>query len=164
MGWVLCLGKDLPPLDSWVCREPEARLPVGSFLERLASLSPSGPTSVVDVGPESRRAAFLGGGPRHPTAELPFLALHRSHRSLMHCGFFPQVGTNLTDIVAHRKITIRELGGCMSPIWSSYYGNCHSLLVGQYFKLILGSVCLPVIPYKADTRPCFVWDGFGGLW
>nr|XP_048285239.1 ADP-ribosylation factor-like protein 16 isoform X3 [Myodes glareolus] len=38
------------------------------------------------------------------------------------------VGTNLTDIVAHRKITIRELGGCMSPIWSSYYGNCHSLL------------------------------------
>ncbi|XP_071459121.1 ADP-ribosylation factor-like protein 16 isoform X1 [Marmota flaviventris] len=40
----------------------------------------------------------------------------------------PTVGTNLTDIVAQRKITIRELGGCMGPIWSSYYGNCHSLL------------------------------------
>uniref|UniRef100_A0A8C5KVW6 ADP-ribosylation factor-like 16 n=1 Tax=Jaculus jaculus TaxID=51337 RepID=A0A8C5KVW6_JACJA len=39
----------------------------------------------------------------------------------------PTVGTDLTDIVAH-KITIRELGGCMSPIWSSYYGDCHSLL------------------------------------
>uniref|UniRef100_A0A8C9Q3M4 ADP ribosylation factor like GTPase 16 n=1 Tax=Spermophilus dauricus TaxID=99837 RepID=A0A8C9Q3M4_SPEDA len=39
-----------------------------------------------------------------------------------------RVGTNLTDIVAQRKITIRELGGCMGPIWSSYYGNCHSLL------------------------------------
>ncbi|XP_059990012.1 ADP-ribosylation factor-like protein 16 isoform X2 [Lagenorhynchus albirostris] len=39
-----------------------------------------------------------------------------------------QVGTNLTDIVAQRRITIRELGGCMGPIWSSYYGNCHSLL------------------------------------
>ncbi|XP_057391767.1 ADP-ribosylation factor-like protein 16 isoform X1 [Balaenoptera acutorostrata] len=38
------------------------------------------------------------------------------------------VGTNLTDIVAQRRITIRELGGCMGPIWSSYYGNCHSLL------------------------------------
>ncbi|XP_010616926.1 ADP-ribosylation factor-like protein 16 [Fukomys damarensis] len=38
------------------------------------------------------------------------------------------VGTNLTDIMAPRKITIRELGGCMGPIWSSYYGNCHSLL------------------------------------
>lgn len=34
------------------------------------------------------------------------------------------VGTNLTDIVAHRKITTRELVGC--PL-SSYYGNCHSL-------------------------------------
>ncbi|XP_019517497.1 PREDICTED: ADP-ribosylation factor-like protein 16 [Hipposideros armiger] len=40
----------------------------------------------------------------------------------------PTVGTNLTDILAHRKITIRELGGCMGPIWSSYYGNCRSLL------------------------------------
>nr|XP_020762094.1 ADP-ribosylation factor-like protein 16 isoform X3 [Odocoileus virginianus texanus] len=39
-----------------------------------------------------------------------------------------RVGTNLTDIVAQKKITIRELGGCMGPIWSSYYGNCHSLL------------------------------------
>lgn len=48
-------------------------------------------------------------------------------------AFFPQVGTNLTDIVAHKKITIRELGGCMSPIWSSYYGNCRSLLVGHIF-------------------------------
>ncbi|XP_021096912.1 ADP-ribosylation factor-like protein 16 isoform X4 [Heterocephalus glaber] len=38
------------------------------------------------------------------------------------------VGTDLTDIMAPRKITIRELGGCMGPIWSSYYGNCHSLL------------------------------------
>ncbi|XP_008071172.1 LOW QUALITY PROTEIN: ADP-ribosylation factor-like protein 16 [Carlito syrichta] len=40
----------------------------------------------------------------------------------------PTVGTDLTDIVAQRKITIRELGGCMGPIWPSYYGNCHSLL------------------------------------
>ncbi|KAM6163247.1 ADP-ribosylation factor-like protein 16 isoform 2-T2 [Rhynchocyon petersi] len=41
----------------------------------------------------------------------------------------PTVGTNLTDIVTQKKIiTIRELGGCMGPIWSSYYGNCHSLL------------------------------------
>ncbi|XP_010595188.2 ADP-ribosylation factor-like protein 16 isoform X2 [Loxodonta africana] len=39
----------------------------------------------------------------------------------------PTVGTNLTNIVV-QKITIRELGGCMSPIWPSYYGNCHALL------------------------------------
>lgn len=42
----------------------------------------------------------------------------------------PTVGTNLTDIVVQRRITIRELGGCMGPIWSSYYGNCRCLLVG----------------------------------
>ncbi|XP_049716833.1 ADP-ribosylation factor-like protein 16 isoform X1 [Elephas maximus indicus] len=40
----------------------------------------------------------------------------------------PTVGTNLTNIVVQKKITIRELGGCMSPIWPSYYGNCHALL------------------------------------
>ncbi|XP_052052693.1 ADP-ribosylation factor-like protein 16 isoform X2 [Apodemus sylvaticus] len=50
----------------------------------------------------------------------------------------PTVGTNLTDIVAHRKITIRELGGCMSPIWSSYYGNCHSLLLSASCMQLLG--------------------------
>ncbi|XP_044529135.1 ADP-ribosylation factor-like protein 16 isoform X2 [Gracilinanus agilis] len=38
------------------------------------------------------------------------------------------VGTDLTDIVAQKKMTIRELGGCMGPIWSSYYGDCHSVL------------------------------------
>ncbi|XP_037349509.1 ADP-ribosylation factor-like protein 16 [Talpa occidentalis] len=40
----------------------------------------------------------------------------------------PTVGTDLTDIAAPRKITVRELGGCMGPIWPSYYGNCHRLL------------------------------------
>ncbi|KAM9598012.1 LOW QUALITY PROTEIN: ADP-ribosylation factor-like protein 16 [Trichechus inunguis] len=40
----------------------------------------------------------------------------------------PTVGTNLTDIVIQKKISVRELGGCMSPIWPSYYGNCHALL------------------------------------
>ncbi|XP_006886211.1 PREDICTED: ADP-ribosylation factor-like protein 16-like [Elephantulus edwardii] len=41
----------------------------------------------------------------------------------------PTVGTNLTDIMIQKKvITIRELGGCMGPIWPSYYGNCHTLL------------------------------------
>ncbi|XP_048673389.1 ADP-ribosylation factor-like protein 16 isoform X2 [Caretta caretta] len=38
------------------------------------------------------------------------------------------VGTNLTDLLIQKKITIRELGGCMGPIWSSYYGDCSSVL------------------------------------
>ncbi|XP_053424063.1 ADP-ribosylation factor-like protein 16 isoform X1 [Nycticebus coucang] len=50
----------------------------------------------------------------------------------------PTVGTNLTDITVQRKITIRELGGCMGPIWSSYYGNCHSLLLSVSCMHLLG--------------------------
>nr|XP_009667102.1 PREDICTED: ADP-ribosylation factor-like protein 16 [Struthio camelus australis] len=40
----------------------------------------------------------------------------------------PTVGTNLTDLLVQRKITIRELGGCMGPIWPSYYGDCSAVL------------------------------------
>ncbi|XP_026557615.1 ADP-ribosylation factor-like protein 16 isoform X1 [Pseudonaja textilis] len=40
----------------------------------------------------------------------------------------PTVGTNLTDLPIGKKITIRELGGCMGPIWSSYYSDCHAVL------------------------------------
>ncbi|NWX29478.1 ARL16 protein, partial [Notiomystis cincta] len=39
-----------------------------------------------------------------------------------------QVGTNLTDLRLPRKVTVRELGGCMGPIWSSYYSECSALL------------------------------------
>ncbi|XP_059587896.1 ADP-ribosylation factor-like protein 16 isoform X3 [Alligator mississippiensis] len=40
----------------------------------------------------------------------------------------PMVGTNLTDLLLQKKITIRELGGCMGPIWASYYGDCRAVL------------------------------------
>ncbi|XP_034960124.1 ADP-ribosylation factor-like protein 16 isoform X2 [Zootoca vivipara] len=40
----------------------------------------------------------------------------------------PTVGTNLTDLQIGKKITIRELGGCMGPIWSSYYSDCCCVL------------------------------------
>uniref|UniRef100_A0A670I4Z9 ARF like GTPase 16 n=2 Tax=Podarcis muralis TaxID=64176 RepID=A0A670I4Z9_PODMU len=40
----------------------------------------------------------------------------------------PTVGTNLTDLQIRKKITIRELGGCMGPIWSSYYSDCCCVL------------------------------------
>ncbi|NXV31836.1 ARL16 protein, partial [Rissa tridactyla] len=39
-----------------------------------------------------------------------------------------QVGTNLTDLRLPRKATVRELGGCMGPIWPSYYGECSALM------------------------------------
>uniref|UniRef100_A0A8D2IV66 ADP ribosylation factor like GTPase 16 n=2 Tax=Varanus komodoensis TaxID=61221 RepID=A0A8D2IV66_VARKO len=40
----------------------------------------------------------------------------------------PTVGTNLTDLLIGKKITVRELGGCMGPIWSSYYSDCCCVL------------------------------------
>ncbi|XP_016094008.1 ADP-ribosylation factor-like protein 16 [Sinocyclocheilus grahami] len=41
----------------------------------------------------------------------------------------PTVGTNLTDLIFRkRKITVRELGGCMGPIWPRYYLDCRSVI------------------------------------
>ncbi|KAM7387214.1 hypothetical protein PAMA_009702 [Pampus argenteus] len=41
----------------------------------------------------------------------------------------PTVGTNLIDLTLKRKkLTLRELGGCMGPIWPSYFKDCSSLI------------------------------------
>lgn len=42
----------------------------------------------------------------------------------------PTVGTNLTDLILKKKkkITVRELGGCMGPIWPKYYFDCKSVI------------------------------------
>uniref|UniRef100_UPI003AAEBF27 ADP-ribosylation factor-like protein 16 isoform X2 n=1 Tax=Centroberyx gerrardi TaxID=166262 RepID=UPI003AAEBF27 len=41
----------------------------------------------------------------------------------------PTVGTNLTDLtVKRKKVTVRELGGCMGPIWPSYFTDCSSVI------------------------------------
>ncbi|XP_060945412.1 ADP-ribosylation factor-like protein 16 [Limanda limanda] len=41
----------------------------------------------------------------------------------------PTVGTNLTDLtLKKRKVTVRELGGCMGPIWPSYFQDCSSVI------------------------------------
>ncbi|XP_038598846.1 ADP-ribosylation factor-like protein 16 [Tachyglossus aculeatus] len=40
----------------------------------------------------------------------------------------PTVGTNLTDLMVRRKMVVRELGGRMAPIWSSYYGDARAIM------------------------------------
>ncbi|KAM9843773.1 ADP-ribosylation factor-like protein 16 [Aulostomus maculatus] len=41
----------------------------------------------------------------------------------------PTVGTNLTDLtLKKKKLTVRELGGCMGPIWPSYFNDCSSVI------------------------------------
>ncbi|CAJ1075192.1 ADP-ribosylation factor-like protein 16 isoform X1 [Xyrichtys novacula] len=39
------------------------------------------------------------------------------------------VGTNLIDLtLKKKKVTLRELGGCMGPIWPRYYKDCSSVI------------------------------------
>ncbi|XP_018409144.1 PREDICTED: ADP-ribosylation factor-like protein 16 [Nanorana parkeri] len=41
----------------------------------------------------------------------------------------PTVGTNLTDLTIQRmRITVREVGGSMGPIWPSYYKDCRTVM------------------------------------
>ncbi|KAM3864200.1 ADP-ribosylation factor-like protein 16 [Diretmus argenteus] len=41
----------------------------------------------------------------------------------------PTVGTNLTDLTLRRKrVTVREMGGCMGPIWSCYFTDCSTVI------------------------------------
>ncbi|NXC42278.1 ARL16 protein, partial [Penelope pileata] len=40
----------------------------------------------------------------------------------------PTVGTNLTALALPGGATLRELGGCMGPIWPSYYGECRAVV------------------------------------
>ncbi|XP_050837243.1 ADP-ribosylation factor-like protein 16 isoform X2 [Serinus canaria] len=75
----------------------------------------------------------------------------------------PTVGTNLTDLRLPRKVTVRELGGCMGPIWPSYYGECSALLVSssciQLLSVLsaapLASVPVLVLFNKIDL-PCYM--------
>lgn len=42
----------------------------------------------------------------------------------------PTVGTNIEalEVGAKRKVTVRELGGAMAPIWSDSYEDCRSVV------------------------------------
>ncbi|XP_077980346.1 ADP-ribosylation factor-like protein 16 [Glandiceps talaboti] len=51
----------------------------------------------------------------------------------------PTVGTNLVNVNVGKKneVTIRELGGCMGPIWHNYYKDCTLLM----FMLDISNPC-----------------------
>lgn len=38
------------------------------------------------------------------------------------------MGTNLTELPLPPRVMVRELGGCMGPIWPSYYGDCGAVM------------------------------------
>ncbi|XP_053939087.1 ADP-ribosylation factor-like protein 16 isoform X2 [Cuculus canorus] len=75
----------------------------------------------------------------------------------------PTVGTNLTDLQLPRRVTVRELGGCMGPIWPSYYGECSALLVSSsciHLLSILSAESLAAVPmlvlFNKIDMPCYM--------
>ncbi|XP_036944792.1 ADP-ribosylation factor-like protein 16 [Acanthopagrus latus] len=61
---------------------------------------------------------------------LQKLNLHGSDELGPPPSTLPTVGTNLTDLTLKKKkkLTLRELGGCMGPIWSKYFKDCSSVI------------------------------------
>ena len=57
----------------------------------------------------------------------------------------PTVGTNITSLVYSRKIIeVREVGGCMVPIWKSYYQDANAIIfvVDSSNPLQISSACV----------------------
>ncbi|XP_062594411.1 ADP-ribosylation factor-like protein 16 [Saccostrea cucullata] len=58
----------------------------------------------------------------------------------------PTIGTNLVNITLNKKqeITVRELGGPMSPLWPNYLKDCNSLLyvIDMSNRLQLAAACM----------------------
>ncbi|XP_075025359.1 ADP-ribosylation factor-like protein 16 isoform X1 [Calonectris borealis] len=87
----------------------------------MAGAGRPGPTCLL-LGAAGGGKSLLARRLRHIRAEEGAAELGEPPATL------PTVGTNLTDLRLPRKVTVRELGGCMGPIWPSYYGECSALL------------------------------------
>lgn len=61
---------------------------------------------------------------------LQRLSVHGFHELGTAPSTLPTVGTNLIDLTLSRrkKVTLRELGGCMGPIWPSYFSDASSVI------------------------------------
>uniref|UniRef100_A0A3Q2QPI0 ADP-ribosylation factor-like 16 n=1 Tax=Fundulus heteroclitus TaxID=8078 RepID=A0A3Q2QPI0_FUNHE len=60
----------------------------------------------------------------------------------------PTVGTNLTDLtMKKKKVTVREIGGCMGPIWPSYFQDCFSVIfmVDSANTVQISSSCIQLL-------------------
>ncbi|XP_029996472.1 ADP-ribosylation factor-like protein 16 [Sphaeramia orbicularis] len=85
------------------------------------------------------------------------LLLKRLHKLSLHGlnelgtppSTLPTVGTNLIDLTLRRrkKVTVRELGGCMGPIWPSYFSDCSSVIfvVDSSNTAQVSSSCIQVL-------------------
>ncbi|XP_061702843.1 ADP-ribosylation factor-like protein 16 [Syngnathoides biaculeatus] len=65
----------------------------------------------------------------------------------------PTVGSNLTDLTLRRKkLTVREVGGCMGPIWRSYFSDCASVIfvVDSANIAQVSSSCIQLLTVLSD--------------
>lgn len=66
----------------------------------------------------------------------------------------PTVGTILVNVMVNKKqeVVIRELGGAMSPIWSSYLKNCSTLMfmVDMSNRLQVAAGCILLLTTLTD--------------
>uniref|UniRef100_A0A672Y2J3 ADP-ribosylation factor-like 16 n=1 Tax=Sphaeramia orbicularis TaxID=375764 RepID=A0A672Y2J3_9TELE len=78
-----------------------------------------------------------------------YLSLHGLNELGTPPSTLPTVGTNLIDLTLRRrkKVTVRELGGCMGPIWPSYFSDCSSVIfvVDSSNTAQVSSSCIQVL-------------------
>ncbi|KAF3846268.1 hypothetical protein F7725_003346 [Dissostichus mawsoni] len=95
-----------------------------SFTKDSPSSTPGHPLSVSD---EAILSDFSPTNDGHVSVAL--LSLHGLEELGEPPSTLPTVGTNLTDLkLKKKKVTLRELGGCMGPIWPSYFKDCSSVI------------------------------------
>ena len=69
----------------------------------------------------------------------------------------PTVGTNISNLIYSRKsIEIREVGGCMIPIWKSYYKDAGAIVFvidsSNFQQISLTHIILQQIISSQDTK------------
>uniref|UniRef100_A0A3Q2PK79 ADP-ribosylation factor-like 16 n=1 Tax=Fundulus heteroclitus TaxID=8078 RepID=A0A3Q2PK79_FUNHE len=79
---------------------------------------------------------------------LQRISLHGSCEVDSPPSTLPTVGTNLTDLtMKKKKVTVREIGGCMGPIWPSYFQDCFSVIfmVDSANTVQISSSCIQLL-------------------
>lgn len=76
-------------------------------------------------------------------------------------GLF-QVGTNLITVSVNRRqdITMRELGGCMGPIWKNYFKDSVALMVIKCSFLLIFALGMVRHQFKNTCIPIYNYSGF----
>ena len=111
---------------------------------------------------------FLGLSGSGKTTIVKLLSLHQKQQKIKpsHLNKYefdelpvviPTVGTNITNISYGRKsIAIREVGGCMAPIWKSYFADANAIVfvidASNPYQISSASIELKKIVKSSNTQ------------